>query len=449
MDNGVMTPALTRYITRAFDRSVKVPKDALVNRLRRLDPVFMYFDTETTGLKDHKDQIHELAMIATSEGMNEIARMHLKMELGERSPDVLKRNGLEKISTALDFMTSVQMDSMCEDLKRRCELTMDEKAKPDETAYYQIIYNEFTKLLKEYKIKDNSKVRTLYWGLFNLVESFKMQNILNLTEFNKNDAMRFSKEEDIGRSYRDFIDKVQEATKSKNPIMVAQNYGFDQGMIFQATRKAKVRFKVFKFIDTVYLSKKFVSRYLLCTFKYFYEKWLANPDPRIAKVLVKLKPMPRNKLGIVTEFFGIPNPQWHTALNDALVLQDLLKIQLGIDLRFRTVSERKKRLAEIEKEYITEWNLTKAGTPRDFLHGPNDPYRKEHTKIYVEFLGRIGQDTKDHFTDVFTYDTKRDMEYLKRIREEFPQLGMEGEYKPDKFKLQTNWKKYHVFASAV
>ena len=64
-------------------------------------------------------------------------------------------------------------------------------------------------------------------------------------------------------------------------------------------------------------------------------------------------------------------------------------------------------------------------------------------------MKQIGQNVNDHFTDVFTYDTKRDMEYLKRIREEFPQLGMNDEYKPDKFKLKTDWKKYHVFAGAV
>lgn len=337
------------------------------------DATWIFFDTETTGLKPEKDyaQITQIAAIAVDvKNFDErpvvLGTFDDRIELGERTKGMMaweKRKEPEfaaqkaaKIKAAREAGVEVPISPEAQDVlgtgvskvvrvKRPSEyefyrpirknLAMTGFALPkDERKRKQEEYLEHVKMLKKEgqripsfeefldfirKTREEGKPIPSFQEFLDSINSTKGQSLPSFEEFEASSLPTYSKPDEIVFKFTEFLDQYP------NRILVAQNAPFDVNYVNELYRRVGKEEPDDIVVDTVPIFRKFLTPALeMFKAKSDAGEQLSPQDARILKHLTTVKKKFTVSLGKIIKAFDIKNEGWHNALADVKMLCSVL-----------------------------------------------------------------------------------------------------------------------------
>ena len=356
--------------------STKNILDDSIYKIVPKEAVFFVFDTETTGLNFFEDdEVTEVAVIAYDKNFNYIDRYHASSKTTEaKQPIKIIQKSIVKIQNILNIEEEAK-ELVIKIFKRYI------KHKKMGNVKEEFFYNELKRILESYKIDANFKsFKQVYYILSDIAGAYELKKILRMTKYGKIKVdVNEPSEMDMAKNFFQFIQNTIKKTETKHPIAVAHNYPYDYMMMRQAASRAGIPYTLRTFIDTAQFSRKVMNKYVMVVFAYYFDKWKKTKDEKIAKILIKLKPIENNRMGTLTQFFSIPNLNWHTAKNDVEATAELLKYLFAMDARFKDFFVKKPDIQTILSD------SEKKHDHKDFFKAVNQSYLYDHKNLWSEF----------------------------------------------------------------
>ncbi len=470
--------SLQPYIERIMSGNERnLHPDSVAVRLPS-NSIFLFFDTETTGLNKNKnDSIHELAMIATDRSMNEIETCQIKAKV----PDHQRWD--YHLQTAIVYLRDVFSD---EEIKKifwafirrlvRAKNYNKKQSSDDkvtELSSYHVLYNFLCEYISAQGMSPGDRIlEPVYKGLLAFIRAYEYYWVLKLTKYDHGEIGRLENDKQLSDEFVAFTRHLFEVHRGKDVMtLVGQNVGFDIVMVSQTMMVGgglpHVEYSQLfdlQFLDTAMMMRKYINKYNLIEFIYHHKQWqnsartIVRRDEDLANTAMRYQPIRKNKLGYVSDFFDIPNEAWHTALNDVRVTVNVMKTLLAYDLMMCEVISANPEMQEIKEtvenmkssparylipkkhfeslktdidqnrvdvmkladiieeieEKSEEGAAKKIFKEQNFVHQTVDPYRRHHVSLYKKFLSNIGIDEE---SDDFEFNEPTDENREEEFKE--------------------------------
>jgi DNA polymerase III epsilon subunit-like protein len=299
------------------------------------DATWIFFDTETTGLKPEKDyaQITQIAAIAVDvKNFDErpvvLGTFDDRIELGERTKGMMaweKRKEPEfaaqkaaKIKAAREAGVEVPISPEAEEELGPGVSKVVRVKRPSEYEFYRPIKANLK--MTGYAIPQNPRKRKQK-AYLDFIKNAKKegQPVPSFEDFETPEMPEYSKPDEIVFKFTEFLDQYP------NRILVAQNAPFDVNYVNELYRRVGKEEPDDIVVDTVPIFRKFLTPALeMFKAKSDAGEQLSPQDARILKHLTTVKKKFTVSLGKIIKAFDIKNEGWHNALADVKMLCSVL-----------------------------------------------------------------------------------------------------------------------------